>query len=281
MSDQDLRGDPHKDEAMAPARRDPRQDEAQAAASRLGGGRPLEQGVRSRMESVFGARFGDVRVHTDAEAASMAGGLGARAFTVGEHVAFGSGEFRPGTAVGDAIIAHELAHVVQQRGGQSSPTPTSAGSSSDHQLEHDADTAAADAASELWMGAQGGSTDITKQASPKERSGVRLARCNGDTPTGAGPKKTVTVNPTHMHGSSGDLSGSLDYANTKVYSQANVEVKKGTEMTVDETKSKAILGNDLILEEYKTDTSPTEEEKALFKLNQAAGRVTIDRKSVV
>jgi hypothetical protein len=54
-----------------------------------------------------------------------------------------------------------------------------------------------------------------------------------------------------------------------------VEVKKGTEMTVDETKSKAILGDDLILEEYKTVTSPTEEEKALFKLNQSASRVTM------
>ena len=276
MSDQDFRGDPHKDDAVAPpARRDPRQYEAQAAAGRLGGGRPLEQSVRSRMESVFGSRFGDVRIHTDAQAASMAGGLGARAFTVGEHVAFGSGEYRPGTAVGDAIIAHELAHVVQQRAGRSSTAPKSAGTSSEHHLERDADTAAADAVSELWMGAQGGSTDITKQASPKERSGPRLARCNGVTPSGPGPKKSVTVNPTHMHGSSGDLSGSLDFANTKVYSQANVEVKKGTEMTVDETKSKAILGDDLILEEYKTVTSPTEEEKALFKLNQSASRVTM------
>lgn len=263
-----------EDPAVRPPRRDLAADDAQATADRLGPGRGLEQGVRSRMEAVFGASFAGVRMHSDAATAGLAGSLGARAFTVGEHVAFGAGEYRPGTVVGDAIIAHELAHVLQQRAGAASPEPMSAGAGGDRRLEADADAAAADAVLGLWDGAQGGMTDINRNAIPVERSGLRLARCGKDAAS-VGPKKSVTVNPTRLHGSTGDLTSALDYANTKVYSQANVEVKKGTEMTLDETKSKAILGDDLILDEFTDPTSPTAEEKELFKVNQEAGRVSM------
>ena len=55
-----------------------------------------------------------VRLHDDPAAARLTRSLGARALAVGEHVAFGPNEYEPGTPVGDALIAHELAHVVQQ-----------------------------------------------------------------------------------------------------------------------------------------------------------------------
>jgi hypothetical protein len=67
------------------------------------------------MEGAFGRSFTGVAVHTDGRAARLLSNLNARAFTVGEHVAFGGGEYRPVTMIGDALIAHELAQVVQQR----------------------------------------------------------------------------------------------------------------------------------------------------------------------
>lgn len=81
-----------------------------------GSGQPLQPDVRAAMEARFGHDFGAVRVHDGPDAAAAAGGLGARAFTVGgEHVVFGAGRHQPHTAQGRRLLAHELAHVVQQR----------------------------------------------------------------------------------------------------------------------------------------------------------------------
>jgi hypothetical protein len=69
------------------------------------------------MESRFGADFGHVRIHRDALAARSSRELGARAYTYGAHIAFGAHEYAPGSRAGRALIAHELAHTLQQRGG--------------------------------------------------------------------------------------------------------------------------------------------------------------------
>src|SRR5262249_54583014 len=63
-----------------------------------------------------------VRVHTDTEAGASARSVGARAYTVGRDVVFGNGQYAPQTSAGRHLIAHELAHVVQQS-GDSSPSP--------------------------------------------------------------------------------------------------------------------------------------------------------------
>jgi hypothetical protein len=131
--------------------------------ARLGHGRPLDGSVRSRMEPAFGTAFSRVHLHTDAEAAALSRSLHARAFTVGEHIAFGPNEYRPGTPAGDALIAHELAHVLQQRGAREdtptsrkADTPAAAG---DHlsgvdpagaRLEAEADDSALRAVAALW-----------------------------------------------------------------------------------------------------------------------------------
>jgi hypothetical protein len=82
-----------------------------------GGGAPLEGGVRSNMESAFGASFEGVRVHTDARASKSAEAVGANAYTVGSDVVFKSGQFNPSSPTGQRTLAHELAHVVQQSQG--------------------------------------------------------------------------------------------------------------------------------------------------------------------
>jgi Domain of unknown function (DUF4157) len=83
--------------------------------STLGPGRTLTGLERARMEASFAASFANVRLHTDGRAAALVRQLGARAFTLGRDVAFESGGYAPGTPAGDALLAHELAHVVQQR----------------------------------------------------------------------------------------------------------------------------------------------------------------------
>ncbi|HEX6372982.1 MAG TPA: DUF4157 domain-containing protein [Longimicrobium sp.] len=78
-------------------------------------GHALPAGERGWMEQRFGHDFSRVRVHADSRAAGAAASLGARAFTLGDDVVFGRGEYAPGTVLGRALLAHELAHVVQQQ----------------------------------------------------------------------------------------------------------------------------------------------------------------------
>ena len=106
------------------------------------GGQPLGPTTRSEMEVSFGHTFHDVRIHTDAAGDSAARDHSARAVTIGSDVAFRAGEYQPETPAGRRLIAHELAHVIQQQRGGNTPTPPSAGG--DSGLEGDA-RAAADA----------------------------------------------------------------------------------------------------------------------------------------
>jgi uncharacterized protein DUF4157 len=77
-------------------------------------GQPLAPSTRTFMESRFGHDFSQVRVHTDARAAESARAVNARAYTVGRNVVFGTGQYAPEAAEGKRLLAHELAHVVQQ-----------------------------------------------------------------------------------------------------------------------------------------------------------------------
>lgn len=81
-------------------------------------GRSLEPDSRQFMESRFGQDFSAVRVHDDAQAASSARDVSALAYTVGQDIVFGDGQYQPHTAQGRHLLAHELAHTVQQRGLQ-------------------------------------------------------------------------------------------------------------------------------------------------------------------
>jgi hypothetical protein len=106
------------------------QDEAQSPVKDVvgrGGGRPLDDGVRSEMEGRFGADFGGVRVHADGRAAESARAVNAHAYTVGNDIVFGSGRYDPASPTGQRTIAHELTHVVQQRSGPVDGTPAGGG----------------------------------------------------------------------------------------------------------------------------------------------------------
>jgi len=81
-----------------------------------GGGQPLSADTRRFMEPRFGHDFSRVRVHADEAASRSAQAVQANAYTVGSDVVFGAGQYAPGTRDGDRLLAHELAHVVQQTG---------------------------------------------------------------------------------------------------------------------------------------------------------------------
>jgi hypothetical protein len=83
--------------------------------SMSGGGSSLPGGVRSAFEPRLGLDLSDVRVHTGPEAATAASALGARAFTVGQDIFFGAGQYQPSSAAGQHLIAHEVTHTIQQK----------------------------------------------------------------------------------------------------------------------------------------------------------------------
>jgi hypothetical protein len=160
-------------------------DNLQAIQARLGSGRPLDSGVNSRIGSAFGQDFSHVLIHTDAQAAQLSDSLNARAFTIGKDVAFASGEYRPGTLIGDALIAHELAHVVQQKNASASAATMQRGETGCNTLEKDADLTAIGAVTSLWGKSKGMLKTLTENAIPRLRSGLRLQRCSsGDCPSG-------------------------------------------------------------------------------------------------
>ncbi len=135
----------------------PRSDSPEAVRGRLGSGHALPPRVRGSMEHGFGVSFADVRVHTGSSAASIATEQRALALTVGQDIVMASGAWRPGTPAGDALLAHELAHTIQQRGGDGAAhTPAH---------EDDADQAA--------MAALTGAG----RSRPKRRVGLTLQAC--------------------------------------------------------------------------------------------------------
>jgi hypothetical protein len=77
-------------------------------------GKSLDHPVQRRMTNIFGAHFNDVQVHTGEEAAAATRHVGAEAFTLGSNIYFAPGRYQPDTHTGQALIGHELTHVIQQ-----------------------------------------------------------------------------------------------------------------------------------------------------------------------
>jgi hypothetical protein len=107
-------------------------------------GQPLDPAARAFFEPRFGHDFSQVRVHTEARAAESARAVNALAYTVGRDIVFAGGQYRPQTEEGRYVLAHELAHVVQQGGRSLSPGATfqSRLSKGEDVYEHQADTVA-------------------------------------------------------------------------------------------------------------------------------------------
>jgi hypothetical protein len=111
-----------------------------AIAAASGRGSRLHSAVTEHVGPALGDSLDDVSIHHDEHAAALSRAVSARAFTVGRDIFFGAGEYQPGGAGGRELLAHELAHVVQQRGAPASGPLTV--SQPGDALEREADTAA-------------------------------------------------------------------------------------------------------------------------------------------
>lgn len=105
-------------------------------------GRPLDAATQAQLTAHFGHSFARVHVHDDTDAATAASAVGALAYTVGNAMVFGRGQYQPSTTAGRRLIAHEAAHVVQQRSGQVAAVSTPTVGAADSPLERQADRAA-------------------------------------------------------------------------------------------------------------------------------------------
>lgn len=91
-------------------------DVATAIGAARGSGHSLPEEVRAQVSEHVGDPLHDVKIHTDSTADQLARSVAARAFTTGNDVFFAAGEYQPSSKDGQSLIAHELTHVVQQRG---------------------------------------------------------------------------------------------------------------------------------------------------------------------
>jgi hypothetical protein len=213
--------------------------DATGLKSQLSNGHPLDGQVRGRMEAAFGQDFSHVRVHTDSQAAHLSDSMNARAFTVGNDVAFGAGEYQPGSVIGEALLAHDLAHVVQQGSGEGQGAQ-SKGTHYDA-LEDDADVAAVGAVASAWQGAQGQLREVGRLAMPRMRSGLQLQRCSSK------PKYPVLDVSGLPEGKIRDATAEL--------SQSDAEIDRNTARQLVEGKIHAYYFEDL--------TKPADGDKAL------------------
>jgi hypothetical protein len=117
-------------------------DVESAIAMTRGTGQKLDEGSRDKVGGALGDSLEDVRVHTDPAANQLANSVSARAFTTGNDVYFAKDEYKPGSSDGQQLLAHELTHVVQQRGASTSGPLTV--SQPGDALESEAEAAAGD-----------------------------------------------------------------------------------------------------------------------------------------
>ncbi|MFD2565657.1 eCIS core domain-containing protein [Aquimarina rubra] len=125
--------------------------------------------------------------------------------------------------------------------------------------------------------ANGETNQFSKSLAPNRKAMVTIPKSvPPPTPKKKKPKeKTITLNVVHVKGSSGNISSAINYANNDVYHQANIKVVKGKEITLSRFISIALIGSDLVLEEFSSATSPTTEERALLPLNQKKNQITL------
>jgi hypothetical protein len=105
------------DSAATPGRKPELHADPEHGVTPRQGGTPLPEPERRVFEPRFGVDFGRVRLHADAAAGRLSRALGAEAFAMGSHIYFAPGAWAPGHGRGRRLLAHELAHVVQQAGG--------------------------------------------------------------------------------------------------------------------------------------------------------------------
>ncbi|HEU5058444.1 MAG TPA: DUF4157 domain-containing protein, partial [Kofleriaceae bacterium] len=127
--------------------------------------------VRAQVEATTGGDLSAARVHTDSTSQADAAALRARAFTVGTDIHFAAGQYQPGTPAGDALLAHELVHTLQQGGG----APTAQLKASDVSQESDAAEVEADRIAQAAVSGAGTRMAPVQRAAPISLAPERLS----------------------------------------------------------------------------------------------------------
>jgi hypothetical protein len=201
-------------------------------------GKPLDPKTRAFMEPRFGHDFSRVRVHTDEVAAKAALAVNARAYTVGQHVVFAAGQYAPNTSGGSQLMAHELAHTIQQEGlVHRTPQPLEQTDVQDNQEREAVETA-----DNITRGV---AFDVTNYSIP------RLARETARSATPAASAcpsgvKTVTVDLVSLAGSTRNPPDDLTFANG-VFKTCCVQFALRKGLSVAPSLSNTWLGGDTTL----------------------------------
>jgi hypothetical protein len=112
------------------------------SAASLSSGSPLPDTLMRKFESSLGADLSGVRIHTGGASERAADAVGAKAYTMGNDIHFGAGHYDPSSPGGQHLLAHEVAHTVQQSGEPQRMQFQLEVSSPGDSLEHEADRAA-------------------------------------------------------------------------------------------------------------------------------------------
>lgn len=144
-----------------------------AVSSLLTGGAPLPPQVLADMEARFRQNFSDVRIHDDARAHASAAAMHAKAYTHGSDIVFNTNRFAPYTGPGKRLLAHELAHVVQQRRGGAMPT-LDANAPHEAHAQRAADAVAGGASSVAVQGNTGVGMALDREDDKKKPRGEKL-----------------------------------------------------------------------------------------------------------
>jgi hypothetical protein len=163
-------------------------------------GQPLDPSLRNSMESRLGHDFSQVRIHTDVRAGESASSVGANAYTAGHRIVFAPQQFRPETETGRHLIAHELAHVIQQRdAGVGNEMPNRVSNPSDiaeRQADAAADGAVNSVPSSLAIGAgSGGIVQRDKADDSQTGDGQRVSVSIAVRGTCSSPEKIAEAIP--------------------------------------------------------------------------------------
>lgn len=154
-----------------------------------GGGEPLPASARGAFERSLGEGLGDVRVHTGSESNQAAQALGAHAFTTQRDIHFAAGQYQPDTPAGQRLLAHEVAHTVQQGAGAPAQAKLAVSEPGDA-LEREADVAATamvrGAPAAVSRGAASGVQRQVPEGEGPDATGTTGGMCTPEDPDGTG-----------------------------------------------------------------------------------------------
>jgi len=225
-------------------------------------GQRLDADIQQAMEDRMGDSLGDVRIHTGPQAAKACDDIKARAFTVGNHVAFNHGEYDPESPEGQHVLAHELAHVRQQIGGAVSMLPQEGelAIDPDERLEREAE----ETAEQVMRGGTIGvhrmrraDMHVQRMADDSEDP-IFTAERDGTTKTlyqGDESKGWVHIRKRHLEGSAGNNKRTSFFPAGQTISRADGDATLDPEMTKVEIKQSI---QDAIEEGTKDENDPAD-----------------------